>query len=200
MKTVKVRTRLEGITPLCMHNVQLADPSNYWTKEIAKLTSKRKMTEEDRENKARLEFLGGLYTAEQESRARVVVPQTNIKRCLKEAAKVQRLGRNIDRAVNFADPLAVNRPLIFADSDKDPSELWASGKYHDTTIVASPGRVPRTRPLFTAWAVSADWLIFPELLNLDDFKSITEFAGLIEGLGDNRVNGAGRFSATVEEL
>lgn len=196
MKTVKIRTKLTGVTDLMMHNVQLADPSNEWTKKIARLTSKRKMSEEDRDNKARLEFLGSLYVSEN----RVVVPQANLRRCFKEAAKVQRLGRNIDRALHGADPAMSYLPLVFNGSDLTPEELWKSGKYHDTTIVASPGRVPRTRPVFFPWSLSADWLVFPDLLNIDDLRAIVEFAGSIEGLGDNRVNGHGRFKGTLEEI
>src|SRR5438034_496029 len=136
LKAIKIRTRLVGTTELNLHNIQLADPSNRWTKEIAKLTGKHKMTEEDREEKARLEFLGGLYLSEN----RVVIPVQNVKRCLKEAAKAQRLGRHIDRALNPADPdqIAQGLPLEFPDSDKTPEELWAMPQYHDTTIVASP--------------------------------------------------------------
>jgi hypothetical protein len=198
LNAVKVTTRLEGITELNQHNIQLADPDGHWTQQIAKLTGKRKMSEEDRREKARLEFLGGLYVDQE----RVIIPQPNLKRCLKEAAKAQRLGRHIDRALNPADPEAYMRglPLEFPDSNLGPDELWKLPQYHDTTIVASPGRVPRTRPRFTQWAVTADWLLFVNLLSVSDLRDIGEYAGLIEGLGDNRVNGAGRFKFTLTEL
>jgi hypothetical protein len=195
LKAVKIRTRLIGQSELMMHNIQLADPDNHWTRQIAKLTGKRKMTEEDRVEKSRLEFLGGLYI----SNHRVVVPQANIRRCLKEAAKVTRQGRNIDRALNFANAeLAL--PLAFEHSQLTPEELWAMPQYHDTTIVASPGRVPRTRARFHPWALTAEWLLFPNLLSVEDLRSIADHAGLIEGLGDNRVNGMGRFKCELDEL
>lgn len=196
---IKIRTRLEGVTELMTHNIRLADPSDHFTRAIAKLTGKRKMTDEDRREKARLEFLGGLYTHDN----KVVVPQSNLKRCLKEAAKSQRLGKHIDRALNMTDPFAwqAGLPLEFKDAGKTPDELWSLPQYHDTTIVASPGRVPRTRPRFAPpWALTADWLLFPSLLSLEDFRTIAEYAALIEGLGDNRVNGMGRFAITVSEL
>jgi hypothetical protein len=202
LKAVKVRTTLTGTTELNMHNIQLADPDNFWTKQIAKLTGKRKMSEEDRREKARLEFLGGLYTNSDGERTWVIVPQTNVKRCFKEAAKANRLGRNIDRALNYADPqqAIAGLPLVFEHSDLSPDELWAMPQYHDTTIVASPGRVPRTRPRFMKWSLTADWLLFTNLLSVEDLRDIGEYAGLIEGLGDNRVNGAGRFNFVLTEL
>lgn len=199
LKAVKIRTRLIGTTELMMHNVQLADPMNHWTRQIAKLTSKRKMTDEDRQEKARLEFLGGLYLNPD---GRVVVPQTNVRRCFKETAKATRQGRNIDRALNIADPevLADGLPLVFPQDNLSAEELWALPQYHDTTIVASPGRVPRTRPRFHPWGLTADWLLFPSMLSVEDLRTIVDQAGLIEGLGDNRVNGAGRFKGELEEL
>lgn len=198
LKLVKIRTHLTGVTELNMHNIQLANPDGEWTKRIARLTGKRKMTEEDRREKARLEFFGGLYVHQN----RVIVPQANIKRCLKEAAKANRLGRHIDRALNPADPEAymAGLPLVFPHSRLTPEELWELPQYWDTTIVASPGRVPRTRPRFTEWALTADWLLFSSLLAAEDLRNIGEYAGLIEGLGDNRVNGAGRFTFSLEEV
>jgi hypothetical protein len=196
LRSIRVRTTLVGSTELLMHNIQLADPMNEWTRRIAKLTGKRKMTEDDHREKARLEFLGSLYLEND----RVVMPQANLKRCFKEAAKATRQGRHIDRALNFADPLAMALPLAFDDNQKTADELWLIDRYHDTTIVASPGRVPRTRPRFHPWGVTADWQLYPSLLSLEDFRAITEAAGLIEGLGDNRVNGMGRFICKLEEI
>ena len=37
-------------------------------------------------------------------------------------------------------------------------------------------------------------------MDLDTFERITERAGRAVGLGDNRVNGYGRFKATVERI
>jgi hypothetical protein len=37
-----------------------------------------------------------------------------------------------------------------------------------------------------------------ETLDLDDFEAIVQAAGVVEGLGDNRINGMGRFTALVK--
>lgn len=193
---VKVRTRLIGQTQYAQHNVQLADPDNYWAREIAKITKKRTKTEEDRQAIQRLEFLGGLYVHEN----KVVVPKMNIRRCFQEAAKATRKGKDIVRALNMADALEPYAVLAFPDQDKGPEELLALGKYKDVTIVAVRGRTPRARPAFQQWAVSADWLLLTNLLDLDEFEEIVHTAGIVEGLGDNRVNGWGRFAAEVIKL
>jgi hypothetical protein len=198
LTSVKIRTRLVGVTELNMHNIRLANPDDEWTRKIAALTGKRKMSEEDRREKARLEFLGGLYIHE----SHVIVPQPNLKRAFKEGAKSIRMGRNIDRALHPADALAYMEglPLEFPDSGMAPDELWETRRYSDTTIVASPGRVPRTRPRFTEWALTADWTLYISLVSVADFRTIAEYTALVEGLGDNRINGSGRFQVTVEEM
>ena len=55
--------RLKGVSPLVCHNGQLADPLNYWSKELKRITSKRHKVEADMEEAARIEFFGGLYLA-----------------------------------------------------------------------------------------------------------------------------------------
>jgi hypothetical protein len=217
-----VRSTLQGTTRLLMHNIRLSNPEDPYAKAMQKITAKRKKTEEDRRELARLEFFGGLYTAaepgseghdhpdDRNDGLRVVMPQTNVKRMFKEAAKATRQGRNIDRALNYQDPVASERgvPLIFRDMDKSPAELWDIGKtesspfgtYADMTMVQVSGRVLRCRPCFREWGIQCDWLIFPQLLDFETLRDIGEMAGLIEGLGDNRVNGCGRFKVKWEVL
>jgi hypothetical protein len=200
---VKVRTRLIGSTPLMMHNVQLADPDNHWTKEIAKITKKRVKTEEDRREIARLEFLGGLYVHEN----RIVIPKMNVRRCFQEAAKATRKGKDIVRAVNLAQPAEANATLAFPDEGKNPDQLYAlvgadgvTPLYRDVTMVTVRGRTPRTRPVFKTWGLTVEWLLLTNLLDYEEFAEIVKVSGLIEGLGDNRVNGAGRFTVDIDQL
>src|SRR5215831_12973419 len=144
---MKLRTVITGTSPLLMHNVRLANPDNYWAKEISKITAKRKKTEEDRKEIARLEWLGSLYNDE----GRLVYPITNVRMCFRETAKATRRGKDILRAVNSAHE-GLTVPLAFNDNEKNPEELWLMEQYRDTTLVAVRGRTPRTRPIFNPWA------------------------------------------------
>jgi hypothetical protein len=176
-----------------MHNPQLADPDNTFTREIAQITSKRKKTDEDRWAIDRLKFLGGLYMGR--TIPGVVVPAANLRRCFVEAAKIRKLGRDVTRAVI---PLAEEFPLTY-DGPKDPQALWEEGRFrYRTTIVVARRRLPTTRPWFPAWELSADFELVTETLDLDDFEAIVQAAGIVEGLGDNRINGMGRFTAVVK--
>jgi hypothetical protein len=185
-------TVLTDTSPLVQHNIQLNDPDNRFTREIAALTSKRKKTDDDRQAIARLEFLGGLYVG----RAGIHVPAANVRRCFAEAAKARRLGTAVNRAVI---PTGLEVPLRY-DGPTDPAELWQDPKYRYTTSVGiGRKRVVRTRPMFPDWEVQAEWELVTDALDLDDFKAVVAAAGIMEGLGDNRVNGYGRFTAVVKE-
>jgi len=177
-----------------MHNVRLADPEDFYTKEIAKLTRKRSMTEEDRSQKYRLEWLGSLYTEND----RVVVPQHNIQKCLIETAKITRKGKDVARALTSARPESPFVPLVFPDMECKPEELYELGGYRDMTIVGvGKSRVPRCRPGFPEWRVTAEWFLIPTVLDPDEFRDLAVLSGMVEGLGDNRINGMGRFEMKV---
>lgn len=187
---MRVHTRLIGTSPLLQHNIQLADPDNLWAKRISAVTSKRKKSEEDRQEIAALEFQGSLYVEDN----RVIVPVTNVRKCFQEAAKLNKRGRDITRAVNA---LALSTPLIYP-GPQTVEGLLADPTFRDTTLVGVGNkRVVRTRPIFREWSLVAEWEVITSVLDLDDFQAIAEMAGLIEGLGDNRVGGYGRFEVEV---
>ena len=190
---MRINTRLTGTSPLLQHNIQLANPDNEWAKRISAVTAKRKKTEDDRAEIGRLEFLGSLYT----NSGQVVVPTTNVRKCFQEAAKVTRQGKMITRALNAID---LDVPLIY-DGPQTIEGLEADKEFYDVTLVGvGQKRVVRTRPIFRAWACSINWELITEALDYEEFCSIAEKAGIIEGLGDNRQGGYGRFTIEIRAL
>lgn len=188
---MRVVTRLVGTSPLLQHNIQLANPDNEWAKRISGITAKRKKTEEDRQAISRIEFQGSLYTDE----GKIVVPTTNVRKCFQETAKITKQGRQIIRAVNAIN---LNAPLIY-DGPQTVDGLVADQSFYDTTMVGvGTKRVLRTRPIFRTWALSVEWELVTEAMDYDDFVKVVELAGTIEGLGDNRTGGYGRFIAEVK--
>jgi hypothetical protein len=187
---MRVTTRLVGTSPLLQHNIQLANPDNEWAKRISAVTAKRKKTEEDRQLISRLEFQGSLYVDGGE----VVVPTTNVRKCFQETAKVTKQGKQIVRAVNAVQ---LNVPLVFK-GPQTVGELVDDQTFYDTTMVGvGMKRVLRTRPIFRQWAVQVEWELVTDAMDFDDFVKIVNLAGVIEGLGDNRTGGYGRFEAEV---
>lgn len=185
-----IRIELTGTSPLLMHNAQLVDPDNPFTAEIATYTSKRKKTEDDRRAIERLEWFGGLYT----DNGRVVMPTGNIRKTFINAGKISKQGTQTGRALQFTD---LNVPLAYEGPD-DIEVLFKDSAFHNRCSVGvGQKRVIRVRPQFTQWAVVADALLLDEVMDLVDLQRVAGRAGLAEGLGDNRINGYGRFTVRV---
>lgn len=191
---MKIRITMTGTSPLVMHNVRLARPDDDFTRAIAKITAKRsKQTDDDRGEVARLEFAGSLYVDEEGP----YVPTANIRRCLVEAAKVRRFGKAVERALI---PLTMSAPLQY-DGPRGVDELWKQPRFRYSTIVAiNRAKTPRMRPQFPQWGLVTEWELLTETLNIEDLIAIVHSAGLIEGLGDNRRNGFGRFTSEVKQV
>jgi hypothetical protein len=177
-----------------MHNVVLADPTFSITKAIAAITDKgSNMSDDDRMEVARLEFHGGLYLG----RGGPVIPSPNILRTIANAAKIRRLGKDVERSMI---PTALEFPLQYK-GPRDAAALWENETFrYSASVRIGRGVVTRMRPRFPDWQVTSEWELMTEILNLRDFGAIVEVAGIIEGMGDNRRNGYGRFSSEIVEL
>jgi hypothetical protein len=188
----RVITKLTGTRPLLLHNVQLADPDNRWARQIAQITKKRKKTEEDRKLISDLEWEGGLYI----HNGVISMPTANVLRAFVETAKIGKQGKTITRALT---PTELSVPLIYS-GPQDLEELKSKLEFRDQAMVrVGTQRVLRTRPIFRSWGVFLEWELLTEVLDLSDFERIVIQAGRVEGLGDNRTNGYGRFAAEVGE-
>lgn len=189
---MKVVTTLTGTRPLLLHNVQLADPDNRWTKQIAQVTRKRTKTEEDRKQISDLEWEGSLYIHD----GVISIPCANVLRSFVETAKIRKQGKTITRALT---PTELSVPLVYT-GPQDLKELRRKPEFRDMAMVrVGTQRVLRTRPIFRTWGLLLEWELLTEVLDFSEFEGIVIQAGRVEGLGDNRLNGYGRFSAEVVE-
>jgi hypothetical protein len=188
---MQLELEMTGTTPLVMHNAQLSDPLNRYAKAIAEISAKRAKTEADHIEMSRLEFLGGLYV--DADGKTVVMPGENIKRCLVNAAKATKEGKPLERSLLLTEQ--VTFPLVYIPL-KTPEELW-NDKSHVSrrSVKVGQSRIMRTRPVFFAWNITSRWLL--ENMNLANFERIAKRAGDVEGLGDHRSLGSGRFSVRI---
>lgn len=188
---MKVTIELQGTSPLLMHNPQMVDPECEFNRKIKEITMKRKKTDEDLRQIAMLEWYGGLYA----DNGAVVQPSAKVRKSLINTAKISKSGKMVERALSFAE---LNVPLVY-EGPKDIDALFADSKYHSRLSVGIGNkRVMRVRPKFFPWALSVSGLFVEDAgLNIDEFKRIVDTAGLVEGIGDNRVNGYGRFIGKV---
>lgn len=190
---MRIITELTGTSPLVMHNVRLARPDDDFVRAIAKITAKgSKMTLDDRQEVARLEFAGGLYIDEDGP----FLPYANVRRCFQRAATVRKLGTHVQRALL---PTAMTAALEYP-GPREVEKLWTDATYQYSTVVGiQRAKTVRMRPMFPVWRAVFEWELLTETLDAEDMEQIAIAAGRIEGLGDNRVNGFGRFqSKTVQ--
>ena len=182
-----------GVAPLLMHNGQLADPLNKWTKLISEISSKRGKTESDLAEMARLEFLGGLYLNDNGP----CVPAEIVEASLFSrggAARKHRMGKQAQAAL-FCPR---NFDLIYEGS-RDPLELWAAGdgNIDRRGVNVQTSKVMRTRPIFKQWAAIVEVCFDPNIIDGKEVEKWMFTAGAEVGWMDWRPR-YGRFN--VENL
>jgi hypothetical protein len=196
---LRLRLELTGTTPMLLKNPRMADPDEPFVQEINKITAKgKRMTEDDRRTKERLQWMAALYIDE----GRVVVPTANVRKCLIDSGKTGRKGTAIAQAVTFTDLFV---PLAY-DGPSDPRKLWEDATFrHRTMVNANPSSgkksmVPSVRPRFYPWAVVVDVILLENVLDLADLQYYADRAGQAIGLGDGRTIGFGRFTVVIKQL
>lgn len=188
---IRFRVTLTGTAPLLMHNARLANPIDPATKSKAEIANKRRKTDDDHHELARREFLGGLYI---DPDVGPYIPGQNIERAILDAARLSKNGRNIERGVFIETDI---NPLWYR-GPRTADELWKDENFWMTSLVVQQrNRVPRTRPKFSEWSVSADGVLDPSQLDYPVFEQIVHSAGQLIGLGDWRPR-YGRFTAELE--
>lgn len=221
----KFAFRLDGITPLILHNddVEFADDVEKWTTHAKE---NKIVTKPGDDRYPAWKWVGYLYREE----GKVVLPAGNLIRALVDAGK------------QFSDPTAKSRQttlkkaavtaIVFheasfpilsegleinvngadkltAETEFEATKAWANERKIGLLIrrasVAGSKHV-RVRPWITRWALKGTCTVSHSALEtVDGFKKYLDFAGLSVGLGDWRPSSPkvpgvyGRFSAAVEE-
>jgi len=191
---MQVSMELTGTTPLLLHSSAGVNPEHPGAQRIAALTATYKKTPAGRKEISRTEWHMGLYT--DESGTRLVVPCANVFKCLVQAGKLSRQGTQVQRSLAFYD---VDADLEFDGADRPIDDLFDDPRYVDMRAVgiSRTSRIMRTRPRFLPWGLTINGELFEDIMDPRDLTTIAEKAGRIEGLGDNRCNGFGRFTVKV---
>ncbi len=137
-------------------------------------------------------FMGAFYDAPEVPSP--AIPSENLRRSIIGAAKLNRLGTAVQRALAVT---AAAVPLAY-DGPQDPQKLWDSGSFHLTRMIrGTVGASPTTYPMFREWAVRVPFDLDESVLSLRDLREVAERAGRIEGLGASRKQGYGRYDALI---
>lgn len=177
--TVKVLTyRMTSLAPYLMHNGQLADPLNKWSRAIKAISSKRKKTDADLEEMARLEFHGGLYLMKDGP----AIPSNNLKAMLINAAKKHKEGPLAQAGVRIN-----SHACLEYTGARDPDEMWKVGTFRDRRGVrVGQSRVMRTRPIFETWQAVVSVTVDDEIVNPARVDEWMSTAGRLVGIGELR--------------
>lgn len=179
MATLKLT--LTGTTPLLMHSDRFSDPLDPMTKAHKALTSKRKKSDTDHEDIARSELLGAIYF----SRASGIhLPGSNLKACLTEAAKLNKLGTEFKRSLLVLE----DEITLRYDGPQDPQQLVDTPGFSlAKSVKVGTARVMRHRPRFPAgWQLVFHIEFDDTRLDRSELLTVLGNAGRYVGVGDWR--------------
>lgn len=185
MELTKMQVKIQGVSPLVMHNGRLANPADPVVRDIKKITSIRgnKRTEAQELELIRLEWEGGLYIGDNGAPC---VMGTNIEAMIQSAAtKVGGATKKMFQAGVFC----LMDPSLEYEGPKTPKGLWEKGDAFVLTKPARVGqaRVMRTRPIFKAWALSFELEVDTAVVkSLGLVEEALKVGGMYVGLGDWR--------------
>jgi hypothetical protein len=192
MKALKFHVR--GLVPTLMHNGQLADPLNKWAVELKKVTAKRKKTEDDIIEMARIEHAAGLYLDADDANPQW--PSMNIMSMVCAGARKSKEGRIAQSGI-----IVVGHAPLLYKGPKTIDGLWSDPKFvNRAKVKVGQASVMRTRPIFPDWELEFTIEYSPDLVQRDRLEEWVEVAGRQIGLSDWRPV-YGRFEVvSVEEV
>lgn len=189
-----VQIQFQGVSPLLCHNGQTADPRNTYAKAMKAVSGKRKKTDADYDEMARLEWLAGLYRIDGD----LVIPDYVIESAMIKGAMKSKRGPQAKCGLFFTEHASLEfdgKPNAITDDTL--SEMFAGGQFtHTIGVKVGMAKVMRTRPIFRNWSITATAQYDPDVLNMRDVEEIAADAGKLVGIGDWRPK-HGRFEAVV---
>ena len=189
----KLKFRLTGVVPLLMHNGQTADPLNFYSKEMKKISSKRTKTDADYVRMAELEFKAGLYL---DKNKQPCIPGEVLEAAIcgrGGAARKEQAGKQASASI-FVDGTF---PLEY-DGPKDADDMLRTDEMrHVTAVRIQSNKVIRTRPMIpTGWMAECELSYNDKLVNKAEIIRWLQVAGEEVGLMDWRPK-FGRFSVEI---
>lgn len=185
----KMKVKLTGIAAYIPHNGNLSDPLHPLSKQLKVVSSKKKKTEDDYKEMARIEHYASLYLNDDKQ---CIIPDVNLEALICEGAKMSKLGKEVKAGV-----VVEESALLIHDGPKTPEGLFANKEFNlRVSVKVGTARVMRTRPRFKNWGVIFEITYYPETIDKDKIVEALVNAGQFKGLGDWRPR-FGRFTVEV---
>lgn len=190
----EIEFEIQGVAPTLLHSGRLADPLDPIVKEMKRIHSKRKKTDEDLDALSKLEWLGSFYFEEEgvfEVKGTDVAitgygrphwPSENLERMLQDAAAKNRLGKQFKAGIYVPE----NAHLIY-DGPETIDMLFHDRRFWDRrSAKIQKNTVQRTRPIFRNWKLRFKVHHLPDVVDDSAVREAVEVAGRLIGLSDNR--------------
>ena len=192
----KAMVSIKGVSPMLMHNSQLANPLNDYVIKMKEITKKHssKKTDSDLMELMRLEFQGGLY---HDDEIGPYIPGVNIEGTIRDAARTSRQGKAVESGV-VVDQDKI--PLKYT-GPREREALFAEKRFVDIRAakLQKAATIMRTRARFDQWEADFEIMAIDDLVNIGDIERFIKLAGMVKGLGDYRPK-FGRFVVTGFEV
>ena len=203
---------ITGISAMIVHNGGNISPLNPLNKLKSEYTGKRKKTDDDHMNIARIEWFQSLYLNKpfglspknniyyitNDEGLFPVLPIKCVRACIKSGAKFSKNGKNTDRAINYSK-VEFYKPSIDGKKLSFPSinKMSDMDEYVDESVQSvNRAKVMRYRGKFEQWAATIHGCIAEEIMNPEALEQAVRAAGDYEGINDSRSLGYGRFELT----
>ena len=196
----KISFKADGVSPVILHNGQLADPLCIYTQKIKEVSGRRPKTEADFEEMAELEFKGGLYTSSFNGDQRVVIPGRLLKAALAGkggAARKEKLGMRAGVGV-----IPEYTYILKYEGPTDPNELWkVEGFRFRIGVRVGQATIMRTRPIFELrWSFEGYVEFNHDFCDKAQVKRWLRVAGHEVGLGEWRPGKGGIYGRFEVEI
>jgi hypothetical protein len=190
-----IQLTIDGVRPMLMHNIRMANPLNEYAIAFSRFSSKRKKTEEDLAQMIQIELRGGVYETDE---GLLGLPTVNVRRCVYDAATAFRMGTNVKRAL-IAE--TVIEPVLVDGGKVRVEDFLRDDDHVDLQMVRiGVNKVLRARPKVPVpWSTTHRFELLTDVIDPHDLDKVLERAGRLVGLGDYRPTW-GTFTTTMECL
>jgi len=196
----KLAVEIEGIRPLLMKNGRLADPEDFFAKQINAINVKKQkdITPEERLERDWLEYQGSVYWSEELG---LHIPSDNIERCIQLGAQKSMKGKTVQSCVFCTEPFI----KLLYKGPRTVKELYDHVEFAHRVyllrkaVVIKKSRVFKVRPMIpTGWRLEFELWYDETIIGREELKKALINAGALIGLGDWRPK-FGRFKCKFPE-
>jgi hypothetical protein len=188
METIKAK--LVGVSPIMFHNERLANPEDKFKRELSKLTSQKKKTDDQIKQIKWIEWEGGFY----ERDGKPIVTSDVVLATLLNGARKLKKGMDVSSGVIETE----DHFFLGYEGPKTIEKLKGDMRFCDyRSVVVAGRRVMRARPIFKGWSLEIGLQFDTEIIDESTLWQALEIAGERVGMCERRPR-YGRF--VVEKI